>query len=301
MELVILAAGMGSRFGGLKQIEPIDKNNNFIIDYSIYDAIKHGFNKIVFIIKEENLELFRSTVGKRIEGKVAVEYVFQKGLSINPNRQKPWGTAHAILSCKDAVKENFAIINADDFYGEDAFRVVSDFLRKTDREKTNFGLVGYQAINTLTENGATKRGVCSHKDNKLTGLVESSLEIKNGKIYATPLNSNATREIEPNTIVSMNMLAFTPKLFDYLTKDFSVFLEENKNNLDKCEYLIPEVLGDMVKKGLATCDIIETSAVWQGVTYKEDKEKVVYEIQKLVDNGVYPENLWRKWWENLKL
>ena len=280
MELVILAAGMGSRFGGLKQIEPIDKNNNFIIDYSIYDAIKHGFEKIIFIIKEENLGLFRSTVGKRIEGKIAVEYVFQKGLNIKPDRQKPWGTAHAILSCKDVVKNNFAIINADDFYGEDAYKVVSKFLRNTDPNSTSFGLVGYKAANTLTENGATKRGVCSHEGGKLTNLVESSLEIKNGKIYATPLGSTDTKEIAPSTLVSMNMLAFTPKLFDYLVANFPVFLDENKNNLDKCEYLIPEVLGNMVKNNLATCDIIETSAVWQGVTYKEDKEKVVYEIDE---------------------
>lgn len=294
MELVIMAAGMGSRFGGLKQIEPIDKNNNFIIDYSIYDAIKHGFDKVVFIIKEENFELFKSTVGNRIEGKIQVEYVFQKGLDINPSRQKPWGTAHAILSCKDVVKDNFAIINADDFYGEDAYKVVSKFLQNTNPNSTNFGLVGYRAVNTLTENGATKRGICSHKNGKLTNLVESSLEIKNGKIYATPLGSENTEEIEPNTLVSMNMLAFTPKLFDYLSDNFPVFLEENKNNLDKCEYLIPEVLGEMVKKEIATCDIIETSAVWQGVTYKEDKAKVVYEIQELVDAGNYPQNLWRK-------
>ena len=294
MELVIMAAGMGSRFGGLKQIEPIDKNNNFIIDYSIYDAIKHGFDKVVFIIKEENFELFKSTVGNRIEGKIQVEYVFQKGLDINPSRQKPWGTAHAILSCKNVVKDNFAIINADDFYGEDAYKVVSKFLQNTNRNSTNFGLVGYRAVNTLTENGATKRGICSHKNGKLTNLVESSLEIKNGKIYATPLGSENTEEIEPNTLVSMNMLAFTPKLFDYLSDNFPVFLEENKNNLDKCEYLIPEVLGEMVKKEIATCDIIETSAVWQGVTYKEDKAKVVCEIQKLVDAGNYPQNLWRK-------
>ena len=294
MELVIMAAGMGSRFGGLKQIEPIDKNNNFLIDYSIYDAIKFGFNKVVFIIKEENYELFRSTVGKRIEGKIDVEYVFQKGLDIMPNRIKPWGTGHAILSCKDVVKENFAIINADDFYGADAFKVCASFLRNVDKNSTNFGLVGYRAINTLTENGATKRGVCGVNNGKLTSLVESSLEIIDGKVYATPLGSSDTREIEKNTLVSMNMLAFTPKLFGYMVQDFPKFLEENSNNLEKCEYLIPEIVGQMVKQGLATCDIIETSAVWQGVTYKADKEKVVNEIQKLVDAGIYPENLWRK-------
>ena len=294
MNLVILAAGMGSRFGGLKQLEPIDNNGNFIIDYSIYDAIKHGFDKIVFAIKEGTLELFRDTIGKRIESKIAVEYVCETGLDINPNRQKPWGTGYAIFNCKENVKENFAIINADDFYGEDAFRAISNFLKNTDPNSTNFGLVGYEVINTLSEHGISKRGICSKKDGKLTNLVESQVEIRDGKTYATPLNLDEWHEIEPNTTVSMNMLAFTPKIFDYLTEDFPKFLEENKNNLDKCEYLIPEVLGNMVKNNLATCNVIETSAVWQGVTYKEDKEKVVNEIQKLVDAGVYPQNLWGK-------
>lgn len=293
MELVIMAAGMGSRFGGLKQVEAIDENGNFIIDYSIFDAKKVGFNKVVFIIKEENYELFRNTIGKRIEDKIAVDYVFQKGLSLLPSRIKPWGTAHAIMSCKDIVKENFAIINADDFYGFDAFKTASDYLKNLDKNSTHFALVGYQAINTITENGATKRGVCKLENNFLTEIVESSLELKENKIYATPLDSNKTAIIAPETVVSMNMFCFTPKIFDFLIENFPNFLEKNKNNLEKCEYLIPEVVDNLIKENKADVKVLSTSAVWHGVTYKEDKPKVVAEIKKLVNNNNYPNNLWR--------
>lgn len=293
MELVIMAAGMGSRFGGLKQVEPIDKNGNFIIDYSIYDAIKAGFDKVIFIIKEENYDLFRQTVGKRIENKIKVVYVFQKGLEIYPNRIKPWGTAHAIMSCKNVVENNFVIINADDFYGFDAFKTAGEFLKILDKNSTNFGLIGYQAQNTITPNGATKRGVCKVLNNKLQNIVESSLELKFGKIYATPLGSNKTEIISPETTVSMNMFCFTPKLFKFLDDEFPIFLEKNKNNYEKCEFLIPEVVDNLIKTGKSSVEVLKTTAIWQGVTYKEDKPKVVEEIQKLVNNNEYPEELWR--------
>lgn len=292
MDLVIMAAGMGSRFGGLKQVEPIDKNGNFIIDYSIYDAIKAGFDKVVFIIKEENFDLFRQTVGKRVENKIKVEYVFQKGLNIMPNRIKPWGTAHAIMCCKDVVKENFAIINADDFYGFDAFKTAANFLKNIDKNSTNFGLVGYQAQNTITPNGATKRGVCSVENSVLKNIVESTLELADGKIFAAPLGEENKKEISPETTVSMNMFCFTPMLFEHLTQKLPVFLEKNKQNLEKCEFLIPEVVDNLIKEKKANVQVLQTSAVWQGVTYKEDKPKVVAEIQKLVDNNQYPKELW---------
>lgn len=294
MDLVIMAAGMGSRFGGLKQVEPIDLNGNFIIDYSIFDAIKTGFEKVVFIIKEENYDLFRQTVGKRIENKIKVEYVFQKGLDILPNRIKPWGTAHAIMSCKDVVSNNFAIINADDFYGYDAFKTAASFLKSLNANSTHFGLVGYQAKNTITENGATKRGVCKVENNKLTHIVESTLELKDNEIYATPLCGGETKVIDPNTTISMNMFCFTPKLFQYLVEEFPIFLEKNKQNLEKCEFLIPEVVDNLIKTNKVEVEVLKTSAVWQGVTYKEDKPKVVAEIQKLIKNNVYPKDLWRK-------
>ena len=292
MDLVIMAAGMGSRFGGLKQIEPIDEYGNFIIDYSIFDAIRFGFDRVVFIIKEENYDIFRSTVGKRVENKIKVEYVFQRGLSVNPTRVKPWGTAHAILSCKDVVKDNFAVINADDFYGEDAFRKVSEYLKTLDKSSNDYALIGYVAQNTLSENGSAKRGICEVKDGYLTKIVESSVEKVNNKILATPLLGGETFEVRDDQTVSMNMFAFTPELFKHLERGLGEFLNENQDNLEKCEYLIPEVIETLVKTNKASVKIVNTSAVWYGVTYKEDKENVVSSIKNLVKSGVYPEGLW---------
>ena len=213
MDLVIMAGGMGSRFGGLKQIEPIDEYNNFIIDYSIYDAIKAGFDRVVFIIKEENYNIFRETVGSRVEKHIEVSYVFQGGIKGFEDRTKPWGTGHAILCCKDTVKDNFVIINADDFYGYDAFDVASKYIKTLDKSSTNFALVGYKVKNTLSETGSVKRGVCKEKDGYLNEIVESSVERTGGKIVATPLNGETPFDCEENDLVSMNMFVFTPKIF----------------------------------------------------------------------------------------
>ena len=229
MTLVIMAAGLGSRFGGLKQIEPVNENKEFIIDYSIYDAIKAGFTKIVFIIKRENYDIFRDTVGKRVEKHIDVEYVFQEltnvpdGYVVPEDRVKPLGTGHAILCCKDVVKENFAIINADDFYGRDAFMVISKFL-KENNDETKYAMAGYKVINTLTENGSVKRGVCEVKDNYLTTLIEASIEEVEGKVIASPLDGSESFEISKDAPVSMNMFAFTSKLFDHLDEKFITFL-----------------------------------------------------------------------------
>ena len=291
-----MAAGMGSRFGGLKQIEPIDNNGNFIIDYSIYDAIKCGFDKVVFIIKKENYDIFRETVGSRIESKIKVEYVFQElsnlpeGYQVPDTRVKPWGTAHAILCCKDVVKENFAIINSDDFYGYDAYKTISTYLKN--KTNDNYAMVGYIASNTLTDNGSVKRGICQIKDNHLEKLIESLAERKGNQIIATPLNGEESFTIEDDTPVSMNMFAFTPKIFDYLEERFPNFLEENKDNIDKCEYLIPDVVFEQIKKGMVEVDVLKTTARWYGITYKEDKEQLVKSINDLVQNGAYPSNLW---------
>lgn len=296
MTLVIMAAGMGSRFGGLKQIEPIDSNGNFIIDYSIYDAIKCGFDKVVFIIKKENYDIFRETVGSRIESKIKVEYVFQELTNVPENYQvpetrvKPWGTAHAILCCKDVVKENFAIINSDDFYGYDAYKTISTYLKN--KTNDNYAMVGYIASNTLTDNGSVKRGICQIKDNHLEKLIESLVERKGNQIIATPLNGEESFTIEDDTPVSMNMFAFTPKIFDYLEERFPNFLEENKDNIDKCEYLIPDIVFEQIKKGMVKVDVLKTTARWYGITYKEDKEQLVKSIKDLVQNGTYPSNLW---------
>ena len=225
--LLILSAGMGSRFGGLKQLEPVGPSGEFIIDYSIYDAIRCGFNKIVFIIKKENYEIFRETIGKRIEDKIDVKYVFQElsnlpsGYSVPDNRIKPWGTAHAILCAKDVINEPFAIINADDFYGKDAYRVISEFMdKKHDGSKEEFGLVGYKVINTLTLNGTVKRGVCVLHDNHLVSLDESVIEKRDNDIYATSLVTNNEYKITNDTLVSMNMMSFTPNIFKYIEDNF---------------------------------------------------------------------------------
>lgn len=301
MTLVIMAAGMGSRFGGLKQIEPIDEYGNFIIDYSIYDAIKVGFTKVVFIIKKENYDIFRDTVGKRVEKYIDVEYVFQEldklpmGYSVPDGRVKPWGTAHAILCAKEKVHENFAIINSDDFYGRDAFRVIAEFLKKdhSDSKYQEYAMAGYYVKNTLTENGSVKRGICKEENGYLTELVESNIEKKNGILYATALEDGSEFIISSDDLVSMNMFGFTPKIFDYLEERFPIFLDNHKSELDKCEYLIPTVVFEEIENNIARVSVLETSAVWQGITYKEDKDKVVSEIKKLVDDGIYPAGLWK--------
>lgn len=301
MTLLIMAAGMGSRFGGLKQIEPVGPSGEFMIDYSIYDAIKAGFNKVVFIIKEENYDIFEETVGKRIKNYINVEYCFQKindlpaGYSVPSDRIKPWGTAHAILAAKNNISENFAIINADDFYGRDAFIEVAKFLKtatlKTPKE---YAVVGYNVLNTLTENGSVKRGICEEDCGYLKKLTESLVEKRENKIVAKPLDGSHEFEVSSNTRVSMNMFGFTPDLFNYIEDNFQTFLEENKNSLSTCEYLIPDLIEKAIKESYAQVKLLETTAKWQGITYREDKEKVVKEINKLIENNIYPSKLWNE-------
>lgn len=298
--LVILAGGMGSRFGGLKQIEPMGPNGEFIIDYSVYDAIKAGFNKIVFIIKEESYQVFKETIGKRVEPHIKVEYVFQKndniplGFEIPKDRVKPLGTAHAILCCKDVVKEDFAIINADDLYGRDSYIKAAEFLKKNhdNKKAQHYGLVGYLVKNTITEYGAVKRGICKVSGDKLEALIESNVEKINESIIARPLDGSDEFEVDGNDTVSLNMLLFNPTIFNYIEASFPNFLEDNKNNLDKCEYLIPDVLFDTIKDNFASVSVLKTTATWYGVTYKEDAEGVKKSIKQLIDNHEYKNNLW---------
>lgn len=297
--LLILAAGMGSRFGGLKQIEPMGPNDEFIIDYSVYDAIKAGFTKIIFLIKEENYEVFKETIGKRVEPHIKVEYCFQKndnipeGYEIPKERIKPLGTAHAILCCKDKINEPFAIINADDFYGRDAYFKASEFLKKSYEEKEDkYGMIGYLVKNTITEYGSVKRGVCQVENNKLLKLIESNVERKNGIIVATPLSGEESFIVDENNTVSMNFLLFTPSIFKYIEEKFPQFLEKNKDNMEKCEFLIPELLFEAIKENKATVDVIETISTWYGVTYKEDIKSVKDAIRELIENNEYKNNLW---------
>lgn len=294
MTLVIMAAGMGSRFGGLKQIEPINEFGEFIIDYSIYDAIKAGFDKVVFIIKKENYDIFKDTIGKRVENYIQVDYVFQDASNIKEipsNRVKPLGTAHAILCCKDTVKENFAIINSDDFYGRDAFIKIGTFL-KENKDESKYAMAGYKAINTITENGEVKRGICQVKDNYLVNLIESIISKEGDSLKAVSLENGERINITNTSRVSMNMFAFTPKLFEYLEVGLKKFIEKNKDNLETCEYLIPDVIYDLIEKNLISVKVLETSSVWLGMTYKEDKEEVSYSIKKLTESGTYPQKLW---------
>lgn len=296
MDLLVLAAGMGSRFGGLKQIQPIDEDQNFIIDYSIYDAIKAGFDRIVFIIKEENYEIFKETIGNRLSKIIPVEYVFQKlevvpeGAKIPDNRIKPWGTAHAIYCAKDIIADRFAIINADDFYGFESFKIVADFLKSNKDDE--FVNAGFYVNNTLSEKGAVKRGILNVENGEVSGLVESEIEYRGEQIWATPLGESNWREIPQNTLVSMNMFGFTKKLMTRLEKDFVEFFKNE--NLEKAEFLIPTVVNDMINDKEISLKLLKTPAKWYGITYREDLEMFQNAIDQMKKEKLYPEHLYNE-------
>ena len=291
--LLILAAGMGSRFGGLKQATAFGPHGEYIIDYSIFDAIRCGFNKVVFIIKEENYELFRNTVGKRIEKHIKVEYVFQdfksipKKYKIPSERIKPLGTAHAILCAKDVIHEPFVIINADDYYGYEPYKIASNFI---DNNKNEMAIIGYKVRNTMSENGSVKRGVIRTKKEYLDSLIESSIIESNGIIKATKLSNGEEYTIDTDTLVSMNMIIFMPEYFDYIKSNLNSFLENS--DLLKDEYLIPDVITKSIRENVFKFKVINTDAKWVGVTYKEDKDMVVNYINELINEGLYKEDLW---------
>lgn len=298
--LLVLAAGMGSRFGGLKQIEPFGPNGEFIIDYSVYDAALAGFNKVVFIIKKENYELFKETIGKRIEKYIKVEYAFQELNNIPSeyvlpeDRVKPLGTAQAVLCAKEYINEPFAMINADDFYGRDAFIQAYNYLSNIDKNSNDYGMIGYKTANTLTENGSVKRGICDVDNNGyLIKITESKVYRNNGTIIADPLSGDNSFTVSDDTTVSMNFLLFTPTIFNYIEELFPKFFDDNKDNLLTSEYLIPEVLSSLIVDGKASCKVILTTANWYGVTYKEDAPSVKNAIKYLIANGEYEENLWK--------
>ena len=299
MTLVIMAAGMGSRFGGLKQVEPVGPNGEFILDYSIYDAIKAGYKKVVFIIKEENYDLFRETIGKRIESKIDVSYAFQKiedvpeGVNIPASRVKPWGTSHAILSAKKYVNEPFTVINADDFYGFDPYKKMKEFF-DNNNDQNKYAMIGYKTINTMSLNGSVKRGVCTEDDEGyLTKLVESSIEKVENKIIATPLEDEEAKfEIKEDTLVSMNFFGFNTSIFDYLEDEMKDFFEKHKNDLEKCEFLIPNSVFKRIDENKVSVKVLDTDEKWYGVTYKEDKKDLVSAINKMIEEEKYPKNLW---------
>ncbi len=299
MELIIMAGGLGSRFGGLKQLEPIDSNGNFIIDYSIFDAIRCGFDKVTFIIKKENLEAFRETIGRRIEEKIQTNYIFQDNSNVPTkyivpeSRTKPLGTGHAVLCTKNSVYSNFAVINADDFYGYEAFALMAEFL-KSNNQKNHYAMIGYKAINTISENGSVKRGVCEIKNENLKSITESSIEKRDGNLFAKPVSdANASEQkILDDQIVSMNFFGFTLDFLEELESHFFDFLEDNRNNLESVEFFLPSVVSDLINKSKATTKVIPTNASWYGLTYREDKQIIEKAISKMIADKIYPENLW---------
>ena len=293
LTLVILAGGMGSRFGGLKQIEPLGPSGEFIIDYSIHDAIKAGFNKVVFLIKEENYEVFKSTIGKRVEEYIDVEYCFQKNdnvpVDIPVERVKPLGTAHAILCCKDIVDSNFVIISADDFFGYDAFKKAADYLKEND----DFCVIGYKIGETLSEKGTVKRGVCMGENGYLTAVIESKATKENDKVHCEPLNGAAPYDVELDHPVSMLMFGFTPMLFDEIESELNKFLINNKDDLVNSEFLLPDVLDEMLKNDKVKIKILPTTSKWLGITYKDDVPKVKQALELLTLKGEYETPLFK--------
>ncbi|MBR5222895.1 MAG: nucleotidyltransferase [Clostridia bacterium] len=284
--LVVMAAGMGSRFGGLKQIEPIGPNNEVILDFSAYDAIKAGFTKIVFVIKHEIEADFKKFVGDRISKKVKVEYAFQEvanlpdGFTCPADRVKPWGTAQAVLACKDIVKEPFAVINADDFYGRSAFQKIADFLRE---DSNDYAMVGFRLVNTLTENGHVSRGICEIENGILTSVTERT-KIMDCKY--TEDDGETWVPLSPDSVVSMNLWGFGPDLFGYIEDGFKAFLQE-KINVPKSEYYLPSVVSSLIENGEKQVRVLVAEDKWYGVTYKEDKEMVVKAISDMMNNGLY--------------
>ena len=301
MQLVILAAGMGSRFGGLKQMEPMDDYGNFILDYSIHDAIRAGFDSVIFIIKKEHLEIFRETIGKRVEPLIKTEYAFQdlndlpEGFKCPEGRTKPWGTAHAILAARHLIKDNFIIINGDDYYGQKTYEVAAEYLRNLPSNSVGkYANIAFDVANTLAENGSVKRGVCFYDNNHfLTKMIESSVsKDERGIIQAIPLDESERPFVcEPGQLVSMNLFAFSKDIIDRLIEYFPTFLKDNITNL-KAEYLIPDEVSRLVEEGKASLELISTPAVWYGVTYREDKPSVVKALKELTDQGLYKKGLY---------
>lgn len=294
--LFVLAAGMGSRYGGLKQIDGLGPNGETIMDYSVYDALRAGFGKVVFVIRKDFEEAFREVVISKYADKVPCEVCFQsvdkvpEGCTYNPERTKPWGTNHAVLMAKDLIREPFAVINADDFYGRESFQVLADYLKSVEGTTGKYCMVGYRVANTLSENGSVSRGVCATDENGyLTDVVErTKIEKVGDKIIYT--EDGVDTEIAPNSPVSMNMWGFTPEYFEYVEKAFVEFLQARGQEL-KSEFYIPTLVNDMIRSGKATCKVLDTTSKWFGVTYAEDRPQVVMKINNLVREGVYPKKL----------
>ncbi|MFA7043059.1 MAG: nucleotidyltransferase [Bacteroidales bacterium] len=297
--LFVLAAGMGSRYGGLKQMDGLGPSGETIMDYSIYDAVRAGFGKVVFVIRHFFEEDFKNIVVNKYKGLIPVEIVFQeldylpKGYVCPADRVKPWGTNHALLMGKEVINEPFAVINADDFYGRESFTVLADWLSKMEGKKNEYCMVGYRIGNTLSESGSVARGICSKDDQaNLTTVVERTYVIRDtdGLIKYRDGEGQMVA-VDENAPVSMNMWGFTPDYFQYSEEDFKTFLTENEGNI-KAEHFIPSVVNNLIVNKTITCEVLDTPSKWFGVTYAEDRSTVVEKINALVKEGVYPAKLW---------
>ena len=294
--LFVLAAGMGSRYGGLKQIDGLGPNGETIMDYSVFDALRAGFGKIVFVIRKDFEKDFRKVVLRKYEDKIPCDVCFQsidavpEGCAYNPERQKPWGTNHAVLMGKNVIHEPFAVINADDFYGKESFKVLADYLNEIEGTQGKYCMVGYRVKNTLSENGSVSRGVCSTDENGfLTDVTERThIESVGNKVVFTENGEDTI--LDPNTHVSMNMWGFTPEYFEYTEQAFRQFLMQYGQELKK-EFYIPTMVNDLILAGKATCKVLDTPSKWFGVTYAEDRPQVVMKLHELISKGVYPEKL----------
>ena len=297
--LIVLAAGIGSRYGGLKQMDPVGPSGEFILDYSVYDAIKAGFNKIVSVISKTIENDFKQTIGKRISKQIEVDYVIQQltdlpiAFNIPAERTKPWGTGHAVFACRNTVNEPFAVINADDFYGQESYQLLADKLESTADDPAAFAMVGYKLRNTVSEHGSVARGICSvDRDSRLTEVVErTKIESANGKIRYQD-NTGNWHDLTGDETVSMNLWGFKPSLFTVLETEFTKFLEKHGAEL-KAEFFVPSVVNTLIDSGKVTVYVLETTSPWFGVTYADDKQRVVAKIRQLVDNGIYPACLWK--------
>ncbi|MGL5228625.1 MAG: sugar phosphate nucleotidyltransferase [Bacteroidales bacterium] len=297
--LFVLAAGMGSRYGGLKQLDGLGPHGETIMDYSIYDAVRAGFGKVVFVIRHSFEQDFKNKIVKKYESVVPVEIVFQEleylpeGFTLNPERVKPWGTNHAVLMGKDVIKEPFAVINADDFYGRESFQILADYLKEMTGKTNQYCMIGYRVGNTLSESGAVARGVsATDSEGYLTEVVERThIERVGGQVQYQDEKGTMV-SIPDNTPVSMNMWGFTPDYFDYSEKDFVQFLTENSDNL-KSEYFIPLMVNKLVQNGTIKLKVLDTPSKWFGVTYAADRDAVVAKINALIEAGEYPEQLWK--------
>lgn len=298
--LVVMAAGMGSRFGGLKQITPVDEKGHMIIDFSLYDAWKAGFRKVVFIIKKEFEQIFRKQIGDRMQKWFEVRYVFQEldilpeNITLPKEREKPWGTGHAIACCRGIVDAPFAVINADDFYGPKAFTTIYDYL-STMTEENRYAMVGYRLRNTVTEHGSVSRGICEVKDGYLTGITERTEIYKDGENAKYTEDGKKFTELSGDSIVSMNLWGFSENIIAELWKRFPIFLQENLSlNPKKCEFFLPTVVNEQIKEGAVSVSVLPCEESWFGVTYKEDLRTVVNAIKEMKQNGIYTEELWKE-------